>query len=80
MSNTQLTNQQYLDSIEKEYNALLEKGNKGETKLSDEEIDKIAGTLSKAAKDIAEISDRKNVFIDTDIKCKKWSGVVSNYR
>lgn len=51
MSNTQLTNQQYLDSIEKEYNALLEKGNKGETKLSDEEIDKIAGTLSKAAKE-----------------------------
>lgn len=36
--------------------------------------------LSKAAKDIAEISDRTNVFVDTEIKCKKWAGVVSNYR
>lgn len=36
--------------------------------------------LNKAIKDISEISDRINVFIDTDIKCKKWSAAVSNYR
>ena len=36
--------------------------------------------LVKAAKDITQISERKNVFIDTDIRCKKWSGKVSNYR
>ena len=36
--------------------------------------------LNKAIKDISEISDHINVFIDTDIKCKKWSGVVSNHR
>lgn len=36
--------------------------------------------LAKAVKDITEISDRVNVFIDTDIKCKKWAGNVSNYR
>lgn len=38
------------------------------------------GELVKAAKDITQISERKNVFIDTDIRCKKWSGKVSNYR
>lgn len=36
--------------------------------------------LAQAAKEITQISERKNVFIDTDIKCKKWSGVVNNYR
>ena len=36
--------------------------------------------LVKAAKDITQISDRKNVCVDTDIRCKKWSGKVSNYR
>lgn len=36
--------------------------------------------LAQAAKEITQISERTNVFIDTDIKCKKWSGVVSNYR
>ena len=30
--------------------------------------------LVKAAKDITQISERKNVFIDTDIRCKKWDG------
>ena len=36
--------------------------------------------LVRAAKEIAQISERVNVFIDTDIRCKKWSGKVSNYR
>ena len=36
--------------------------------------------LVKAAKEITQISDRVNVFIDTDIRCKKWSGKVSSYR
>lgn len=35
---------------------------------------------AQAAKDISLIAERKNVFIDTNIKCKKWSGKVSNYR
>lgn len=34
----------------------------------------------KAAKDISLIAERTNVFIDTDIRCKKWSGEVSNTR
>lgn len=36
--------------------------------------------LAQAAKEITQILERKNVFIDTDIRCKKWSGKVSNYR
>ena len=36
--------------------------------------------LAKAAKEITQISDRVNVFIDTDIRCKKWSGKVVNSR
>ena len=36
--------------------------------------------LAQAAKEITQISERTNVFIDTDIKCKKWSGKVSCYR
>ena len=36
--------------------------------------------LVKAVKDIMLISDRVNVFIDTDVKCKKWLGKVVNYR
>ena len=36
--------------------------------------------LAKAAKEITQISERKNIFIDTYICCKKWSGKVSNYR
>ena len=38
------------------------------------------GEWAQAAKDITQISERVNVFIDTDIRCKKWSGKVSNYR
>lgn len=38
------------------------------------------GELAQAAKEITQISERVNVFIDTDIRCKKWSGKVSNYR
>lgn len=36
--------------------------------------------LAQAAKEITQISERKNVFIDTDIRCKKWSGKVVNVR
>ena len=36
--------------------------------------------LAKAVKDIMQISDRTNVFIDADVKCKKWLGKVFNYR
>ena len=36
--------------------------------------------LAKAVKDIMQISDRTNVFIDADVKCKKWLGKVINYR
>lgn len=36
--------------------------------------------LAKAIKEITQISERTNVFIDADIKCKKWSGKVVNQR
>ena len=36
--------------------------------------------LEQASKEITQISERVNVFIDTDIRCKKWSGKASNYR
>ena len=36
--------------------------------------------LAKAVKDIAQILDRTNVFVDADVKCKKWLGNVLNYR
>ena len=45
-----------------------------------EDVCMYKGELAKAAKEITQISERTNVFIDTDIRCKKWSGVVSNYR
>lgn len=45
-----------------------------------EDVCMYKGELAQAAKEITQISERKNVFIDTDIRCKKWSGKVSNYR
>ena len=45
-----------------------------------EDVCMYKGELAQAAKEITQISERKNVFIDTDIRCKKWSGNVSNYR
>jgi len=36
--------------------------------------------LAQAAKEITQISERANVFIDTDIRCKRWSGKAVNYR
>ena len=36
--------------------------------------------LAKVVKDIMQISDRTNVFVDIDVKCKKWLGKVVNYR
>ena len=43
-------------------------------------IDEYKEELAKAVKDIMLISDRVNVFIDTDVKCKKWLGKVANCR
>lgn len=45
-----------------------------------EDVCMYKGELAKAAKEIAQISERVNVFIDIDIRCKKWFGKVSNYR
>ena len=47
---------------------------------SKEDVCMYKGELSQAAKEITQISECVNVFIDTDIHCKKWSGKVSNYR
>lgn len=45
-----------------------------------EDVCKYKCECAQAAKDISLIAERTNVFIDTDIRCKKWSGKVSNYR
>ena len=45
-----------------------------------EDVCMYKGELAKAVKDIMLISDRVNVFIDTDVKCKKWLGQVINFR
>ena len=45
-----------------------------------EDVCMYKGECAQAAKDISLIAERTNVFIDTDIRCKKWSGKVSNYR
>lgn len=45
-----------------------------------EDVCMYKGELAQAVKEITQISERVNVFIDTDIRCKKWSGGVSNYR
>lgn len=45
-----------------------------------EDVCMYKGELAQAAKEITQISERVNVFIDTDIRCKKWSGKVSNVR
>lgn len=45
-----------------------------------EDVCMYKGKLAQAAKEIIQISERENVFIDTDIRCKKWSGKVVNTR
>ena len=45
-----------------------------------EDVCMYKGELAQAAKEITQISERVNVFIDTDIRCKKWSGKVVNAR
>ena len=45
-----------------------------------EDVCMYKGELAQAAKEITQISERANVFIDTDIRCKKWSGKVVNTR
>ena len=40
----------------------------------------LSSDLHNAVDNIKEISERTGVFIDTDIRCKKWSSKVSNYR
>ena len=39
-----------------------------------EDVCMYKGELAQAAKEITQISERVNVFIDTDIRCKKWDG------
>lgn len=45
-----------------------------------EDVCMYKGELAQAAKEITQISERTNVFVDVYIKCKKWHGKVSNYR
>ena len=45
-----------------------------------EDVCMYKGELAQVAKEITQISERVNVFIDTDIRCKKWSGKVVNTR
>ena len=45
-----------------------------------EDVCMYKGELAQAAKEITKISERVNVFIDTDIRCKKWSSKVVNTR
>ena len=45
-----------------------------------EDVCMYKGELAQAAKEITQISERVNVFINTDIRCKKWSGKVVNTR
>lgn len=45
-----------------------------------EDVCMYKGELAKATKEIIQISERVNVFIDTNIRCKKWSGKVTNTR
>ena len=45
-----------------------------------EDVCMYKGELAQAAKEITQISERVNVFIDTDIRCKKWSCNVVNTR
>lgn len=48
---TQLTNQEYVNEMEKEYNKLLENGDKGNMKLTDAQVDEITARLNKVTKD-----------------------------
>ena len=45
-----------------------------------EDVCMYKGELAQAAKEITQISERTNVFIDTDIRCKKWSDKSNSYR
>lgn len=36
--------------------------------------------LAQAVKEITRIKEIKNVFVDVDIRCKKWFGKEINYR
>lgn len=45
-----------------------------------EDVCMYKGECAEAAKDISLIAERTNVFIDTDIRCKKWSRKDSNIR
>lgn len=47
---------------------------------SKEDVCMYKGELAQVEKEITQISERTNVFVDVDIKCKKWLKKVSNYR
>ena len=60
--------------------SLASKGDRICNTCNKEDVCMYKGELAQAAKDITQISERVNVFIDTDIRCKKWSGKVVNSR
>ena len=66
---TQLTNQEYVNEMEKEYNKLLENGDNGKVKLTDDQVDEIAKTLSKAGKEDPMFMDKiKDYILAAEIK------------
>ena len=63
---------------------MIENNNDNRNRICDtcskEDVCMYKEELAEAVKDIMQISDRTNVFIDADVKCKKWLGKVFNYR
>ena len=45
-----------------------------------EDVCMYKGELAQAVKEITKISEGEKLFIDVDIKCKKWSGKTSNLK
>lgn len=45
-----------------------------------EDVCMLSRDLHKAVDDIKEIAERKGVFIDVDVKCKKWFEKDTNFR
>ena len=63
---------------------MIENNNDNRNRICDtcskEDVCMYKEELAKAVKDIMQISDRTNVFINADVKCQKWLGKVFNYR
>ena len=45
-----------------------------------EDVCVLCNELNKAINEIKDISGRTGVFIDTTVKCQKWSGKIANMR